>query len=445
MLRNRWRPSTWLLCCIVAPVLLVAACGSSDDSDHAYLPEPTPTLDLSGPQRVSDLLSLVRTGNREQIREQTVEIDAWITPPPGAGTIPATPPRGCPVVPEKQDWLTDDPVLTQFEVAGAVLPNRLEGTTQYLRLVVPYQLGFIDIPERARLRGRMLDPGYAGCPQSDTLFILDEIVEVLPADNMEANADLPDDWGRWSAADAGIVLELPGNWQIEERDAGGAIVQVRLLSPDGHRPIQLRVTPGETFWNPDQTEEEAPPPLLHGDRIALATAGPARARLIDDSTRAATGERELRIVFNHQENTVALWTIIQDGPEIDRSTLAVFSEIALRLRLRGDVTISDPMDPLLSASEELGDGPYLTEADARYLAVGASGLTGAEAVDADLVSEREARMVTTGACRDFDGRPDGVWLVTVDGVLPTGQQSLRLVYLDAVTGTRLCQTEAPGA
>jgi hypothetical protein len=68
----------------------------------------------------------------------------------------------------------------------------------------------------------------------------------------------------------------------------------------------------------------------------------------------------------------------------------------------------------------------------------------AEAIDAELVSERDARQAVDGACHNFDGRPSGVWLVTVDGVTQSGREAYRLVYLDAENGNRLCQAEAPG-
>ena len=431
-------------------LLLVAlsACGD-DESGDVELTGQNPAdehagQDLDSVRSVEELVALIGSPDREALRGHRFEIDAWITAPPSTHGAPSTPPQGCPVVPEKQDWLTDDPIDAQIEIAGAVIPNeRLADDIPVLRLVVPYTLGFVEIPERATLRGYVLDPEHSDCPRSETLFVLDDVVDALPADRPNDEAELIAEWDQISSDLGGLVLQYPDGWDVEQQDTGVS-ERIRFLGPDPFRTIRLEVQDGETFWHPDANDGGSPPDVLGGERQEPAFAGQAHARLIDDRRRTSSDEREIRLVFNHQGRTIALAMVLRDGAALDTESIWVFSEMAYRMHLRGDVTMSDPMDPILAASDEIGEGPFLSEADARYVAVNASGMSAADAVDATLVSERDARNAVDGACRNFDGRPSGVWLVTVDGITPSGRDAYRLVYLDASNGTRLCQTEAPG-
>jgi hypothetical protein len=58
-----------------------------------------------------------------------------------------------------------------------------------------------------------------------------------------------------------------------------------------------------------------------------------------------------------------------------------------------------------------------------------------------MVSEKAARETTPGVCREFQQRPEAVWLVKMNGTKATGEPATRLVYLDAVTGESICQTD----
>jgi hypothetical protein len=428
-------------------LLLLTACwgddSDTDDFSDTVAGDGASQIDLEAVTRVDELVQLLESGEPDALRGHRFEIDAWVSPPPRNGSNSSTPPQGCPVVPEKQDWLSDDPLPTQVEVAGAILPNeRLDDELPVLRLVIPYTLGFVEIPDRARLAGYVLDGDHADCPGADSLFILEDVLEALPGENDGEFVASVDDWDRFSYEPIGITLEYPAGWEVEERDAG-QYVRIRFLGPDPFRTIRLEIHEGATYWHPDASDSGAPD-VLSGARQELAMAGPANARLIDDDRRTGTGEREARLVFNHKEQTIFLAMLFRDGAELETDALWVLSEMAERLNLNGDVTMSDPMDPILVASGEIGEGPFLSEADARYVAVNSSGMTGAEVVHAELVSERDARDAVEGACRNFDGRPPAVWLVTVEGITPGGSEASRLVYLDGATGNRLCQAEAPG-
>lgn len=429
-------------------ILVITACGdnegddaNSDGDESSGEPE---TINLNDVNTIEQLARLVMSDQDDVLRGHSFEVDAWISPPPETTGVPSTPPEGCPIVPQKQDWLSDEPIETQFEVAGAMLPNdRLAEDVPVLRLVVPYRLGFVDLPERATLRGQVLDEDHAGCPSANSLFVLEEIVQELPADHAEeSDQQFDGEWDSLSSDTGAVTLEYPAGWDVEEEDTGVS-ARYRFTGPDRFRTIRFVVNEGETYWHPD-TDGGNPPDVLGGDHQEPVNAGDAAARLIDDRRQTSRGERELRLVFNHQGNTLYLTMIMRDGVELDSESIAVFSEMAERIKFDGDVALSDPMDPVLAASEEIGQGPFLSEADARYVAINASELTRAEPVDARLVSERDARTAVDGVCHNFDGRPSGVWLVTVDGVTPNGRETQRLVYLDAETGDHLCQSDAPG-
>jgi hypothetical protein len=64
--------------------------------------------------------------------------------------------------------------------------------------------------------------------------------------------------------------------------------------------------------------------------------------------------------------------------------------------------------------------------------------------DASMVAEKAAREATPGVCREFQQRPQAVWLIKLGGTKPTGEAATRLVYLDAVTGESICQTDLAG-
>jgi hypothetical protein len=437
----------WLVLPIVLLLALVTAC--SDDQSMTDDDVDTSTNAPSAPigesqHAVAELAFSVRTSELEQLQGETFTIEAFVNPPPDDPSVSSVPSQGCPIVPEKQKILSDQPVLTQIEVAGASIPNAVDESGDYLRLVVPLQLGFLDIPDRAILRGTFFHADYVNCPRPERLFILEDVIDELAVDSLPAAASPISDWERWSDSDSGMIVEYPAGWEVEVQEREGHRYHIRFLGGEPFRPIRLSIEPGETWWDPNNSANVSIPDVLRGQRHFPAVAGPATARLVEDSSRTGSGERELRLVFNHRGNTVALAMIIRDGVELHHDGVHVFSEMAHRLRLQGEVVLSDPMDPVLAASDDLGDGPFLSEEDARYLAVSASGMTNVETMEADLVSPRAARLAVAGACRDFEGDPEGVWLVTVQGVLPSGRDTYRLVYIDAENGARLCQTEAPG-
>jgi hypothetical protein len=430
----------WLL----ALLIMLAACSSpSEPPADQFTPGQEPGEPrIESVNSVAGLRSLLRDAWRDDLSGRVIDIDAYVTDPPLIGEGPRIPPPGCPVAPDTLAWLTDEAVTADFQVAGVTLPNRLPQDVAVLRLVVPYRLGFIEIPRRATLRGRVLVDEYAQCPDAAMLFILDDVVSALEPHRSDPEPAIPGEWAVWRDDRTGIELEYPAVWGVEERYEAGAIVRATFRRPLSGEPVRLVVVSGETFWQP---ADGFPPDPLRGVRREPVVAGGAPARLVDEIEEFAGGLREARVVLNHEGNTVILSLRYPDGSDLDHDGLAVFTEIVARMRLHGEIGSTDPMDPVLFARDELGEGPFLSEDDARYSGLMASGLTGAETVDAHLVSESQARQAVPGACRSFDGQPEGVWLVTVRGQSPTGQTVQRLVFLDATTGTRLCQTETPGA
>jgi hypothetical protein len=432
---------------IIRPILLMLALGvmssgcwlsPDSDSDHARDDDISEEGIGSEPLSVAELRAWLYDSRRETLQDQAIEITAYVTEPPLLLDGPRTPPPGCPVATESLAWLSDVPVSTHFDVAGVTLANRLPVNLPVLRLVTPYRLGFIDVPDHATLRGRLLDEAYARCPNAELLFILEAVVEEHDSRPPETAPIPPVEWLTWSDDDTGVETSYPATWQVEERRGAGAIVRATFRRPDDGEPVRLSVIRDETIWRPG---DGMPPDPLRGARQERVDAGPVPARLVDAFDDAGPGLREARFVLNHSGNTVVLSLRYSDGEALDREGLAILETMFERLSLTGEIGLTDPMEPALFAQDEIGDGPFLSETEARYRAGMVSGLIGFDTVDARLVAEAEARRAVPGACGAFEGQPGGVWLVTVRGQSPSGQQVERVVFLDASTGARLCQTE----
>ncbi|ACZ40324.1 hypothetical protein Sthe_2917 [Sphaerobacter thermophilus DSM 20745] len=424
--------------------LTITACGgfgrlTSTSED----PTASPAVEVGDALSVEAAVAALET-DRDRLANGLVDLVAYVNAAPGsAGVVAAQ--AGCPVAPEGLAVLTDRPFPREFSVAGVMLPNEVPAAIPALRLVVPYSLGIIDIPSRARLRGHFFDPDYAGCPGADRLFVLDELVEPVTGVRVMPVAELPEttDWPEWSDAGLGLGIRYPDGWTVEEARNQGAIVEVRFQPPSADATMRLAVTPGQT----DAGIDGPLPDVLRGARHAPALLGPARARLVDvvGPARPEGNVREVRLVANYRGNTVVVAAHFTDGAALNPALLTVFSAMAASVRFAEPVDLADPLDPTLTARDELGPGPFIGEATAAERAVIVSGLHDAVVTNTTLVPEREARLAVPGSCREFPGQPEGVWLVTIEGTHPSGQAARLLVYLDAGSGERLCQTDAPAS
>ena len=424
--------------------LAITACGGFGQlTRRSEDPTASPAVEVGEALSVEAAVTALET-ERDRLATGPVELVAYVNTAPGSAGV-ADAQAGCPVAPEGLAVLTDRPFLREFSVAGVMLPNEVPATVPALRLVVPYSLGIIDIPSRARLRGHFFDPEYAGCPGADRLFVLDEVVEPVNGVRATLVAALPEtaDWPEWADARLGLGIRYPDGWTVEEARNQGAIVEVRFQPPNADATMRLAVTPGQT----DAGVDGQLPDVLRGARHAPALLGPARARLVDvvGPARPEGSVREVRLVANYRGNTVVFAAHFTDGAALSPGLLTVFSAMAGSVRFAEPVDLADPLDPTLTAHAELGPGPFIGEGTAADRAVVVSGLHDAIVTDTALVPERDARLAVPGSCREFPGQPEGVWLVTVEGTLPSGQDARLLVYLDASSGERLCQTDAPAS
>jgi len=430
--RARWSIAVWLV------AALTAGCVGGAARPAAGAATGTPTL---SPGTLS-----VAAATSRRAAAGSVDVIAYVDPP-AEGDAGGMPQPGCPVVLDRLPVLTDHPFARTFAVAGVVLPNPVPPALPALRLVIPLDFGLIALPPHARLRGHFDDPDYASCADPGSLFVLDAVAQTLPADQVGATetAVTTAGWASWHDDGVGIELSHPAGWTVAVTRNVGAIVQARFQGTPASRTIQLAVIAGQTLATPD-VETGLPAPLA-GARQLPALLGSAQARLVDapgDATR--TGQsREVRLVANYQGNTVVVSVRFEDGLGLDHALLNTFTALAASVRFDRPVEASDPLDPTLTASTTLGRGPFISRGRAETAAIAASGLRQATVADARLVAEREARLAGPGTCREFQGRPQGVWLVTVQGTQPTGEDARMLVYLDAATAERLCQAPAPAA
>jgi hypothetical protein len=431
--------------------LLLASCGGGDAGTSRTASPPAASLPSIAPGEILDVGRTVDWLRQEPkpTAVQPVDLIAQINPAPTQIQGSAAPPAGCPVFPDRLPTLTDHPFMTEFSVAGVVLPNPVPPDFAALRLVIPYRLGIIDVPPRARLRGHLLDPAYQTCPNADRIFVLDELVGSVPVAGSAGqsaqqsggvvNAVMP-----WSSSLVGLGLDIPGGWSVQETRNAGSILEARFQSPDAARVVTLTVFAGVTSWAADSGI--APPAPLVGERRLVSHAGPATARLVDavgDETPPGRN-REIRLVFDYDGKTVVLSVRFIDGAALDGALLDRFTAMAASFHFDKPLEITDPLDPRLTARADLGSGPFIGKDTASAAAIRLSRLSKASVVSARLVSEKEAREAQAATCREFPERPEAVWLVDVKGTLPTGLQTERLVYLDATTGESICQAELSG-
>lgn len=432
----------WLLA-LALSIALIACSGSRQSSVNDERADGTPDISLDGALTVADAVAALENAP-EELADGPVELVAYVNLAPGNQTSGGAQ-AGCPVAPDWLAVLTDQPYDRQFQVAGVSLPNEVPPALPALRLAIPYTLGIIDVPSRARLQGHFFHADYEQCPDAERIFVLESVVSPLPYDEPAPTDEVvvTSDWATWHDEALGIGLRYPGDWSVEVTRNQGSLVEARFQPPNQGQLIRLAVVAGPTF----ATEDGPLPDILRGDRQLAAMLGSARARLVDIVGEAGPGghTRDLRLVMNYDGNTVLFSTRVTDGVALDSAFLRIYSAMAASVKFDQPVDVSDPLDPTLTAAAELGPGPFLGQAVAEQRAIAVSGLGQAVVSEARLVPERDARLAVPGSCRDFTGQPDGVWLVTVSGVNPAGQQARLLVFVDGVTGERLCQTDAPPA
>ena len=376
---------------------------------------------------------------------QSLTISAVVNQAPTQVEGSDAPPANCPVVIARLAPLTDKPFATDFSVDGVTLPNLLPSSIPSLELVIPYSLGFIDLPSHGELHGHVLDPDYVSCPDARSLFILDSISNAPGqiAPTAATSDSTPIDWQPWSDAGIGLALNYPAGWSTQVTRNVGSVISAVFIAPDAKRKVSLDAIAGETHWTEDANS--VPPAPLAGDRRLVANAGPALARLVDvvGSETDQGHQRTLHLVFNYGGNTVSISMNFIDGTPLDTTALAIFSGIAASVKFDKPLGITDPMDPTLTAKTVIGPGPFIGQDTAISVATATSSLTQVTVDDFKLVSERAAREATPGVCREFSQRPEAVWLVTLTGIKPTGESARRLVYLDATDGASICQTDLP--
>lgn len=427
-------------------LLIASACGGQSAADDRRGTAGASPADPGGILTVANLIQL-SNAEPERFKGQSIEISTYINSAPSDAAPPSATQSGCPVVLDRLPALTDQPFSRQISVAGVELPNPIPSQVPALTLVIPYSLGIIDVPRHARLRGHLFDPEYAQCDNPARLFVLDSVVQSLgePAAATPSAATVAAGWPQWSDAGLGLTLAYPTAWRLTETRNVGAVVDLRLQGPDAGDTIRFTVLGSPTIGSTDP--DAVSPEPLQGDRQLAAMMGQAPARLVDlVGTAGKSGrERSIRLIMNYQGQTVILATRFTDGIGLNRTLLDTFTAVAASVQFSKPVEASDPLDPTLTANTNLGSGPFIGQATAEEEAIAASGLQQGTADEARLVPERDARLAVPGTCRAFEGHVEGVWLVTVTGVMPTGQHAHMLVYLDASTGQRLCQTPVDSA
>ncbi len=375
--------------------------------------------------------------------QQPLIINAQINQPSTQNDGAIAPPAKCPVIVSRLPTLTDQAFETEFSVVGVELPNSIPSSLPSLELVIPVTSGIIDLPASGELHGHIFDPDYASCPDARKLFVLDSITNSVPPviPQPTSNDSLTSSWQTWSDPSISLGLNYPDGWTVQVTHNVGSVASAEFNSLDSSMHVSLAVTAGEIYWTQQSTNSA--PAALQGRRQLLASAGQALARLVDIVGEEVDQghQRTLRLVFNYDGNTVILSTRFVDGLALDPQLLGIFTGMSSSFHFDKPLGISDPMDPTLTAKTEIGSGPFIAQSTAISIATGSSGLTQTTVDSAQMVSEKAAREATPGVCREFQERPEAVWLVKLSGTKPTGENATKLIYLDAVTGESICQTD----
>ncbi len=383
----------------------------------------------------------------------TVEVDAFFN---GAGAVPR---RGGPLAPGDQvvcpmPWgsaLTDRPFPAFLSYLNGTTSNNLPDDAPWLIAALPEQTQpgggrfTPDLPYHARLRGHLGDPAFAGCEHAGRIFIVEQVVQVYeqdPPDPTVYQLKVPTDyasWPRYHDEALGYSLPYPPDWQVQRLD-DSTIVLGGPLWP-GH-PVVVHVQAGETHY--DQYDLASIPPLLQGDGWGIFEQG---GWPFDQASYAIQGlaghqvqrgmgtdDRSIAVVLSGNGKTYELALMYPTGFAASQELLNIYTAIVQGFRLDTDPGPA----PTAPVKQELGPGPFLTQAEVLVEAERRSG-SELELISAELMSEAEARR-RAQTCGTFMGHPDGVWLLVVRGQFE-GQARTMQLYLEAASGEQLCGEE----
>jgi hypothetical protein len=439
---------------ILLMLMLLTACGKSDTNNPSA---------QSASSEIADLL------RRHYALGTTVEVDAyhWL---PYRGRMYATYERddkGCPNL-TTGSLLADRPVpsfLTFLNTGMSnwssqyppddkawLIPMPADEPTQTYPAPknAPTQSQFPP-PSHARLRGRLGDPALAHCPHADRIFVVESVVTVYEQSAQVGPSigdqikPLPDfaSWPRYHDAAFGYSIAYPADWKVEPlREAEDSGIMLRGTQWPNH-PIVVRIYAGETHVDQYQSESIASIPRLAGDDVSLFNQEYIRIQggvenqhldgYVVQHDGVASETNRVSVLLSAQDHTYELTLDYPIGLEAQPALLDAFS---LMVAGFGFDVLPGP-SPTPPVKQQLGSGPFMSQ-DAIMAQLRAKHGDSVRLLEAQLVPEAEARKLEYN-CYTFQGHPDGVWLLKVEGLFT----STRAAYIlfDAATGTQLCGAE----
>ncbi len=436
--------------CVIASVLLIGckpAALTTSSSTPSATAMPTllePTAAPSDKQDVADLLRNPPSPGK------SIEIDAYFS---GTTTVPH--PGGFPPPPDQVACpsfygaaLTDRPFLADLVVLNSIGGNPLPDDAPWLIAVTSDMLrpGVWQLPQlpyHARLRGHLGESVLAHCQHADRIFLVEQVVQVYeekPAESLPYLRKPPDDYATWSRyhdANLGFGLSYPSDWHIDQLDdvTWNLHATQRL-----DLPLVVRVHSGETHL--DQYDSTLMPPLLQGiTSFGVYEQGGGFNRTIDsqhlDGYQVGHDdptERSVSVLFSGSGHTYELALRYPLGFDAPQPLLTAYSAIVESFRL----DVRPGPSPTPPVKQVLGAGPFLSKDEALAHVHDSEGRE-VTLLEANLVPEAEARK-SADACNTFETHPDGVWMLTVQGVFEEQIRMIRM-YLDATTGEQLCGEE----
>ncbi|MCC6189503.1 MAG: hypothetical protein IT318_10730 [Anaerolineales bacterium] len=392
---------------------------------------------------------------------ERLEVDAYYGGAQELATMGGGPPPpgdqvACPHWPA---ILTDRPFAATLQYLNVSTSNMPPAGAPWLVAAVPEQtqpgsrVPYPTLPYHARLRGYLGEPAFAGCVSAERVFVVEQVVQVYeqdPPPDLATGLQAPADYAAWPRhADAsyGYSLPYPPGWRAEMADER----TLRITGPQWpERAVTVHVYDGETRYDQYESDPAKISPLLQGVGWGVFEQGwPAFAQAGHESQALAghyveredapPDARSVAVLFSGGGRTYELALVFPTGYAASQELLTGYTGIVAGFRLDADPGPT----PTAPVRQDLGTGPFLTEAQALAAAEQRAG-SPLELLAAALMPEAAARRQAE-ACTAFMGHPDGVWLLTVRGPYEGQTRTLRL-FLDAVSGEQLCGEEiAPPA
>lgn len=302
------------------------------------------------------------------------------------------------------------------------------------------------MPSFALFTGHFFDPGYQSCTDGHKVFVITDLSTVydLSSRTLPGVGSAGLSWETFSQAwptlhdpNLSFSLHRPPGWTVIKRQEQGYAAVYTFRAPG--RSVELRVTPGEAYFDPWVLPSQEHPIFQGWQGGGLLRIGNLDAMEVErhDLNDPKFSEKTLGVIISGLGNTYLLTTSYKPGVPSPQPLLSTYSGLVMSFRF------DRPVGPTPTfVKTQLGPGPFISrdQAEALVLADAKANDPPPTIKSAALQTEYEARQVNH-PCGTFRGHPDGVWVVVAYGVFREGAPPTDyMAYVDATNGKRLCSS-----